>query len=222
MRNLPTYEQWNSALNEGVSTWIKSLFTKGADFAKSVWEGAKREKRETGEALRILQQIIKGKSVDDNQKKFLKAQSIDLVKLIPLIAIQGIPIPIPITPLLIMAGKKCGFDFLPNSHTKVNYQFESLEENQTSFSIRDKKPGDMVIVDGKELTITGFLTWVKNHEAKCISFTADHGGKELKVTYDNVKGSYVIDEFEGSYGGSTQMTSDLFLATQTAANGIAF
>lgn len=31
-----------------------------------------------------------------------------------------------------------------------------------------------------------------------------------------------IDEFEGSMGGSTQLASDLFLATQTAANGIAF
>ena len=31
-----------------------------------------------------------------------------------------------------------------------------------------------------------------------------------------------IDEFEGSLGGSTQLASDLFLATQTAANGIAF
>jgi hypothetical protein len=31
-----------------------------------------------------------------------------------------------------------------------------------------------------------------------------------------------VDEFEGSYGGSTQLASDLFLATQTAANGIAF
>ena len=31
-----------------------------------------------------------------------------------------------------------------------------------------------------------------------------------------------IKEFEGSLGGSTTLASDLFLATQTAANGIAF
>lgn len=31
-----------------------------------------------------------------------------------------------------------------------------------------------------------------------------------------------IDEFEGSLGGSTTLASDLFLATQTTANGIAF
>lgn len=31
-----------------------------------------------------------------------------------------------------------------------------------------------------------------------------------------------INEFEGSLGPSTQLGSDLFLATQTAANGIAF
>jgi len=31
-----------------------------------------------------------------------------------------------------------------------------------------------------------------------------------------------INEFEGSLGPATQLSSDLFLATQTAANGIAF
>jgi len=31
-----------------------------------------------------------------------------------------------------------------------------------------------------------------------------------------------VDEFEGSLGPATQTTSQLFLATQTAANGIAF
>jgi hypothetical protein len=42
------------------------------------------------------------------------------------------------------------------------------------------------------------------------------------VVYDDGRDGYVLDEFEGSMGGSTQLASDLFLATQTAANGIAF
>ena len=54
--------------------------------------------------------------VDGDEKSFLKEQSKDLARIIPLVAISGIPIPIPITPLLIMLGKKYGFDFLPKDH----------------------------------------------------------------------------------------------------------
>ena len=128
MRNLPNYEQWlNESVNEGAIEWLKKMKGKSLEFAKSVWDGAKREGRETKEVVRLIQMVLKGDKISDSQKDFIKAQSVDIVKILPLVAIQGIPVPVPITPLLIMAGKKIGFDFLPNSHTKVNYQFEWLE-----------------------------------------------------------------------------------------------
>ena len=72
--------------------------------------------------MRLLGELMNGRTITDTQKQFIKAQSMDLVKVLPIIAIQGIPLPIPITPFLILLGKKVGFNILPNSHTKVNYE----------------------------------------------------------------------------------------------------
>lgn len=109
-------------LDENVITdKLKDWFKKGTNLAKDVWEATKRESRETKEAIRLIDLLIKGEKITDEQQKFLKAQAVDLAKILPLIAIQGIPVPVPITPFLIILGKKVGFDILPNSHTKTNY-----------------------------------------------------------------------------------------------------
>jgi hypothetical protein len=127
MKPVKTYEEFiakdSSHIDEGLKDSLNNVLKKGADFAKDVWDGIKRESRETKEAVRILSDLAKGNEVSQTQKDFVKAQSIDLVKALPLIAIQGIPVPIPITPFLLLLGKKIGFDFLPNSHTKVDYTF---------------------------------------------------------------------------------------------------
>ena len=126
-RYIKTYEEYSSketeSIDEGLKDSIQAALKKGGDFAKEVWDGVKRESRETKEAVRILGELIKGNEVSQTQKDFIKAQSVDLVKAVPLVAVSGIPVPIPITPLLILLGKKIGFDFLPNSHTKVDYNF---------------------------------------------------------------------------------------------------
>jgi hypothetical protein len=219
MKNLPTYEEWKSEpVNESFGSWLSKLKDKSVNFAKSVWDGAKREKRETGEALRILQSILKGERVTDVQKKFLKAQSIDLVKLIPLVAIQGIPVPIPITPILLLAGKKIGFDILPNSHTKVNYQFESVVNEEWE---KELKPNEIEMVKG----IVDILLQIKdinNRKEVAATRIEDFKREGIKIDPQVFLRLCGLNEFEGSMGGSTQMTSDLFLATQTAANGIAF
>ena len=74
------------------------------------------EGEETKIAMNILSRMIKGEEVSEKEKLFLKAQSKDVARILPLVAISGIPIPIPITPLLIMLGKKYGFDFLPKDN----------------------------------------------------------------------------------------------------------
>lgn len=124
MKYIKTYESFISSdmeLDEGLRDLITQAINKGKEFAKSVWDATKRESRETQEAINLLAKLIKGEKITDTQKAFIKAQAIDLIKVLPLIAIQGIPLPIPITPFLIFLGKKVGFDILPNSHTKVDY-----------------------------------------------------------------------------------------------------
>jgi hypothetical protein len=102
------------------TNWAKKLYDKSLDFSKSAWKAIKFESKETKDAFNILRKMIKGEDVSDNEKIFLKSQSIDLVKIIPLIAIQGIPGAIPITALLVNVGKKYNIDILPSSHKNSN------------------------------------------------------------------------------------------------------
>jgi len=80
--------------------------------------------------------------------------------------------------------------------------------------------GDVVHVDGKALTIKKVI---KEKDGSMIEFTAvSNSGQTYKVIYDEGIDGYVLDEFEGSTGPTESPASDLFLAQQTAANGIAF
>jgi hypothetical protein len=133
MKHVKTYSQFLESKNNIDSEHIdesklgeiaRNLYKKGTDFTKSVIQGAKREGKETVQAVEILRKMIKGEEVTDNEIKFFKAQSVDLFKVIPLVAISSIPIPIPITPLLIVLGKKYGFSVLPNSHEKIKLDEE--------------------------------------------------------------------------------------------------
>jgi hypothetical protein len=84
------------------------------DTVKKVARIGKREARQTMMALDIIsKKILKGRKITPEEAKFLKSQGKDLAKLIPLIAIQGIPVPVPITPFLIAYGKKVGIDLVP-------------------------------------------------------------------------------------------------------------
>jgi len=128
-RAVKTFEEFiaekSDDVNESLKNTINSALNKGAAFAKEVWDSTKREAKETREAVRLLNELSKGNKLSTIELQFLKAQAVDLVKVLPLIAIQGIPLPIPITPFLILLGKRIGFDILPNSHKKVNYTFEN-------------------------------------------------------------------------------------------------
>lgn len=121
----PTYGEFLNESNEPIeeskfSDWSKKMYKKGTDFTKSVWTGTKREGKETKRAVQILRMMVKGEEVTDDEKRFLKAQSGDLVKILPLIALQGVPGAVPITKLLMVLGKKYGFSVLPNSHDKIS------------------------------------------------------------------------------------------------------
>ena len=126
MKNLPKYDEFIQDLehlDESLKDHVKTALSKGSEAVKSMWDGVKRESSETKEAVRLIGEILKGKDVNDEQKEFIKAQAIDIVKAVPLSAVSGIPVPVPITPLLILLGKRIGWDILPNSHKKVSYKY---------------------------------------------------------------------------------------------------
>lgn len=118
MKRLRKFENFDFGLSR-IGNYLNDLLKKGGTIAKDVWTSTKVESKETKLALEILSRMISGKEVTDGEKKFLKAQSKDIAKILPLVAIQGIPIPIPITPLLIMLGKKYGVDILPKDHRSL-------------------------------------------------------------------------------------------------------
>lgn len=115
MRKIKKFDSFNEGLGK-VGTYLNDLIKRGGKMASDTWTATKVEGEETKIAMNILSRMIKGEEVSEKEKSFLKAQSKDIARILPLVAISGIPIPIPITPLLIMLGKKYGFDFLPKDH----------------------------------------------------------------------------------------------------------
>lgn len=147
MKKIKNFDSFNEGL-EKITSYINRLLKRGGDFASDVWDVTKRESQETKIAVEILGRMIKGEEVSDKEKDFVKKQSGDLARILPLVAISGLPIPIPITPLLIMLGKKYGFDFLPRDHRgilqneielteDIKSQLEGLPESGMGYHIVD-------------------------------------------------------------------------------------
>jgi hypothetical protein len=128
MRKIQPFKDFNKNLHK-VSNYVTDIVNRGGKFASDVWEATKVEGEETKISVKILSKMLKGEEVSEKEKKFLKAQSGDIVRILPLVAISGIPIPIPITPLLVMLGKKYGFDFLPRDNRSILKNEVTLPEN---------------------------------------------------------------------------------------------
>jgi hypothetical protein len=110
-------------LKEGIvdSSKIKLLawLDKTIKWIHTNWEdlkvATKREKKETIVAIMILRKMIAGEEVTDFQKRFLKAQAGDIIKILFHVSLKFIPLPIPFSPLAVFLGKKMGINVLPSS-----------------------------------------------------------------------------------------------------------
>ena len=131
MKKIKKFNTFNEGMGK-VGTYLNDLIKRGGKMASDTWEATKVEGEETKLAVNILSRMIKGEEVSEKEKTFLRAQSMDIVRILPLVAISGIPIPLPITPLLIMLGKKYGFDFLPKDHRSL------LKDDEETPPIEDK------------------------------------------------------------------------------------
>jgi len=118
--NDPNMEQINESKVSDITNKILNKSRELGDEAKkamrNAWNMGKRETRQTAMALDIIsKKMLKGRPITDEEKKFLKGQAMDIVRLLPLIAITGIPAPIPITPFLVALGRKYNFDMIPRN-----------------------------------------------------------------------------------------------------------
>ena len=128
MKKIKKFNTFNEGMGK-VGTYLNDLIKRGGKMASDTWTATKVEGEETKIAVNILSRMIKGEEVSEKEKTFLRAQSMDIVRILPLVAISGIPIPLPITPLLIMLGKKYGFDFLPKDHRGLLKDDEDINKS---------------------------------------------------------------------------------------------
>lgn len=120
--------------------------------------------------------------------------------------------------------------FLNMCGLKSNDVKESISESTVSWSniMRSIKlakfPVTLVVVDKSKKVIKQEI--VNIPDAIPANFeTLRRSFPKTSIHIEDSEGKRLwshVDEFEGSFDGASQMTSDLFLATQTAANGIAF
>ena len=118
-RNLSPRERLSILVKEQSPTLSQSFASAEQNALKDIGTATENEDPKAEERRERLDHSDDWQPTREDEKKFLKYQSIDLLKVLPLIAIQGIPSPIPITPLLIILGKKYGFNVLPDSHEKI-------------------------------------------------------------------------------------------------------
>jgi hypothetical protein len=106
---------------------------------KDVKDRAQSEIKETRALVRILTHAVKSYTknrefdLNEEDKKFIKGQSTDVIKNALLTVVAIIPVPIPLTPFLIIFGKKIGIDLTPKEHQipkKGKSKKEKLEESK--------------------------------------------------------------------------------------------
>ena len=108
---------------------MKSYVNDKSEELKNSWKTfvsvAKREKGETIELLKVLQKLISGKEVTENEIKLLKAQSKDIVKIVAVMGMGAVSMAIPL--LLEKVLNKYGISIMPSSHKELGSE-ESTEE----------------------------------------------------------------------------------------------
>lgn len=101
-----------------VRTKVRKTWRSTRDVIKTVGKVAKREKEETAIAAVILKKYLLTRKITKEEAEFLKGQSKDLARILPIVAAQAVPAPVPITPFLITLGSKIGIDLIPKEQIR--------------------------------------------------------------------------------------------------------
>ena len=106
------------------------VYIRTRSILKRVRRTGKREGKETRIAIKLLRKSLKKGDLSPEEKKFLKGQLKDLARILPLVAAQAVPLPIPITPALLIFGKKIGIDFIPKEQEMSDSMIKEEEERK--------------------------------------------------------------------------------------------
>lgn len=113
-------EPVNEFFGEKVKSYAKDKKEDVKKFWKNLVKGAKREKKETADAVKILGKLLAGKEKPTEKEiKFLKRQSGDIAKIIGVTALGVVSTAIPIAIEAML--KKSGYDIsiLPKDQSKI-------------------------------------------------------------------------------------------------------
>lgn len=108
MKHIKTYKLYES---ERFSAF--ELTKKLKDKIKSVGHALNQEVKETFQACEIFIKLITGKYPTTEEVKFLKEQSIDIIKILSILGLQAVPGSSVAIIALEKAGKKYGFTVFP-------------------------------------------------------------------------------------------------------------
>jgi hypothetical protein len=117
----------------------EGIFKKVMSKLKDVKDRAQSEIKETRALVRILTHAVKSYAKDrefdlnKEDKDFIKGQSADVIRTLVLTIVAIIPIPIPLTPFLIIFGKKIGIDLTPKEQVipdKGKPKKDKIEESK--------------------------------------------------------------------------------------------
>lgn len=118
-----------------IKTFEKFSFSKSKDAMVQFYNGLKHEIRENGEMRRIITRYLSGNKLNEEEKSFVKEQSMDLLKMLGLSALVVLPGASIIIPALVMGSKKLGIDLIPAGFRMV----ESMSEEEIVNIIQDGK-----------------------------------------------------------------------------------
>jgi len=113
-----------------IRKYIKKLWSKPKVIWLNILSVLSREKIQTKKAIRILNKLVQNKNPTSEEIKFLKGQSLDLVKIVGLMGLGAVSIAIPIA--LEKSLNKFGISIMPKDQEikkEDNEQKEEKEEN---------------------------------------------------------------------------------------------
>jgi len=102
-------------------------------YGSKLWDSVKRESKETKQAVKILQRMIDNQNVSDNEKRFLREQSKDLIKIIG----TGVT-PTPIVAIIAILGKKYNFNIFPGDQEELKRLIEK-EKQELGITIDEEE-----------------------------------------------------------------------------------
>jgi len=189
---------------EGILKKILSKF-------KDIKNRAKSEMEETKALVRILTYAVKSYAknrdfdLDKKDIEFIQGQSGDVIKNLLMVVISIIPIPIPITPFLIIFGKKIGIDIAPKEHEIPE---KGKKKDKTDESVISEVSNMKIIITERQL----------NYLLEATNSPCPEGKKEdTLITLDQLRNGSTISK---GYCNSNENSAIVKIQTMMQDKGI--